>query len=172
MIDRFNTREKIALFAGAILLCILLLWVGIISPYQNAIEKYDKKIVSIQKQLIEDFALKSEIDTIREQIDKLDGNLDNEEFDLFAHIESLTVSSGVKANLLSIRPQPPAQQGEYQMESVEVRLEKVTLKQLVRFLESCRNEKRYLPLRQLKIKSRFEDKSKLNATMVIAFFKS
>ena len=76
-----------------------------------------------------------------------------------------------RENLASMRPQPPAAVGEFREESVEVRLERVRLGQLVQLLFALDSAEAYLKVKELRIKSRFDDRSLLDAVLTVASYR-
>lgn len=170
MLDRINQRERIVLFAGAGVLVPLLIWGLILSPYSSALRKLENRAVKRGTEVAEAEAIRAEIQDLRRSIEKV--RTGGDEVTLFSHVEGITVKSGVKANLSAIRPQQPTNEGEYRLESVELKLEKLSLEQLVRFLTTLEAHPIHVPVRSLKIRPRFEDKSKLDVSMTLIRYQS
>jgi len=86
---------------------------------------------------------------------------------LFSYVEKLTDQAGVRDNLLSMRPQQSTQQGEYRQQQVELRLEKLSLSQLVQFLYAIEYSAQGVQIKSMRIKRRFEDHSSLDVNLSI-----
>jgi general secretion pathway protein M len=66
-------------------------------------------------------------------------------------------------------PQPPPQEN-LREESVEVRLEKIRLDQVVRLLYAVDTADALLQVKNLRLKTRFDDRTLFDATMTVAAF--
>lgn len=170
MLDRINPRERIVLLAAAVLLVPLLIWGLLLSPYSAALKKLETRAENRQGEVAEVESIRAEILALRTMIDKV--RSEGDETTLFSHVEAMTVKSGVKANLAAIRPQQPTTEGEYRLESVELKLDKLSLEQLVRFLTTLQEHPIHVPVRSLKIRPRFEDKSKIDVSMTLIRYQS
>ncbi len=156
---------------GAVLLTLILI-MGVIMPYRNSMALMDTKISSRQRQLekVQDLRqeyllLQSRLAVAEEQMSASEG------FSLLSFVESVTLRVASKENLVYMRPQPVSTQGELREESAEIKLEKIRLDQLVRFLYSLESAEGNLQMKNLRIKTRFEDKSLLDAVLTISSYR-
>lgn len=170
MISHLSDREKIFLFAGAASLLLLFLWLGVIRPYRQGMELARTRIASRQQQLAEVRQLQQEYFRLQRGLataeEKLTGSAKG--FSLFPFVEEVTNRIGVRDNLVSMRPQTPQAQGDYREESVEIRLERIDLAQLVRFLYAIESSDAALQTKSMRLKPRFDNRAQLDAVLVIA----
>ncbi len=93
-----------------------------------------------------------------------------DEFSLFSFIETLADEQGVRDRLVSLRPHQGSTQGEFREESVEIKLERLTLEQLVRLLYGLERGKAALQVKNMRLKTRFDDRSRFDATVFVSRF--
>lgn len=170
MISSLSDREKVFLFAGAATLLLLILWLGVLTPYRHGMELARTRIASRQQQLQEVRQLQKEYLNLQSSLataeKKLGGSAKG--FSLFPYVEEVTNRVGVRDNLVSMRPQTPQVQGDYREESVEIRLERIDLEQLVRFLYAIDSSDASLQMKSMRLKPRFDNRAQLDAVLVIA----
>ena len=172
MIDRLSQRDRIALAVGAVAVGFALIWFGIYLPYRRAMNGLDSKIASRQRQLSEVQDLRNRYLALQQQLGQAQRRLDQgEDFALFAFVEDLAGRYASKENLTNMRPQPATSRGEYREESVEVRLERIRLAQLIQLLYAIDNAQAYVKVKNLRIKPRFDDKTQIDAVMTVASYR-
>ena len=166
MIQRLNPREKWMLAGGAAVLGLLLIWFGLLSPYLETMSGLDRRIAAHQRNLGKMQQMKGQISQLREQLASV-GNRAEKNRPLFSQVENLTVQTGVREQLLSMRPQPATTQGGFRQQLVEIRLEKLTLGQLVKLLYAVEYRSAGIQVKSMRVKPRFEDRSSLDVNMVL-----
>jgi len=170
MINRLSDREKIYVFSGGALLLLLFLWLGVIKPYRQGIGLAESHIVSRKQQLEEVRRLQQEYFGLQRVLASAEKKLAGtaQGFSLFSYIEDATSRIGVRENLVSMRPQTPQIKGEYREESVEIRLERIGLEQLVKFLYAIESADAALQTKMLRIKPRFDNREQLDTVLVVS----
>jgi general secretion pathway protein M len=171
MISNLSPRDRNALLIGLAAVLIAVFYLGIVSPYQSAIARLDSQIASRQRQL-------QEVQVLRQRYLSLQGELtqaerrgvSNRNFSLFSFVENLTGQIASRENLVYMRPQPVAVKDEYKEESVEIKLEKIALDQLVRILYQIDTADAFLQVKNLRLKIRFDNKAQLDAVLTISAY--
>lgn len=168
MIKRLNLnpREKIMVSAGLAVVGLVLVWFALLNPYLQAMANLDRRIAAHKHSLERARQMEGEIAQLKEQLAAF-GNRRPDARPLFAQVENLTVQTGVREQLLSMRPQPTTTQGGYKQQLVEIRLEKLSLAQLVKLLYAVEYRSGGIQVKTLRVKPRFEDRSSLDANMVL-----
>ncbi|MDO3379661.1 type II secretion system protein M [Geoalkalibacter halelectricus] len=171
MIANLSQREKIFLACGAAAIVLLGLWLGVISPYRNAVATAEARIASRERQLEEVRLLQREYRRLQQELTLAERRLvtSTRGFSLFSFIEDVTNRTGVRENLVSMRPQSPQTQGEFREESVEIRLERIRLDQFVRLLHALDSAEIHLNTKNLRIRTRFDDRTQLDATLIVSY---
>lgn len=170
-LSQLSRRDRMALIVGGIVVLATVVAFGLILPYQEALARLDSRIATRQKQVREVQALQQEYRILKRQLAQAQSRLDQSRgFSLFSFIESQTTQVATKENLVYMRPQQTAVREDRKEESVEIKLEKLRLDQLVRFLYGIESADAYLQVKNLRVRSRFDDRSLLDATMTISSF--
>jgi len=170
MINRLSDREKIFVFSAIAVLLILVLWLGVFRPYRQGLMLAESRIISRQKQLVEVQHLQQEYLGLQKDLATAEKKLagTTQGFTLFSFIEDVTTRIGIRDKLVSMRPQTPQVQGEYRENTVEIRLERIDLAQLVRLLYGLEAADAALHLKTLRIKPRFDNRAQLDTVIVVS----
>lgn len=166
MIDRLDERERIIVLAGVVILAAILIWLVLLNPYMNTMQNLDRRIEGQRRNLERVAALGQEIDQLRQQLEGIESQRRSGR-PLFSQVENLTKQMGVRDQLLSMRPQPDSVQGGFRQQTVEIRLERVTLSQLVGFLHAAEHRSYGIQVRSLRVRPRFDDRSRLDVNLVL-----
>lgn len=166
MIARLNTRERVILLLGALFLVLVFVWLVLLQPYFTAMNTLERRIEGQQRNLEQVATMRYEIDALQKQIAVIDERRRSNR-PLFSQVENLTVQTGIREQLLSMRPQPDSEQDGYRQQLVELRLERVSLTQLVRFLYTAEYNSGGIQVRSLRVRPRFDDRSQLDVNLVL-----
>jgi general secretion pathway protein M len=171
MIKKLNPREKTVVVAGLIVLILLFSWLVLLNPYIKTMKSLDRKIAAHRQSL-------QKVETMQEHINQLRRQLADVKIlkqgtrPLFSLVENMAVQTGVREQLLSMRPQPATTQGKFRQQLVEIRLEKISLSQMVRLLHAVEYRSGGVRVKSLQVKPRFEDRSILDVNMVLMSLES
>jgi len=166
MITRLNPRERVIVGGGLVVVVGLIFWFALITPYMNATKRLDRRISAHHHNLVRVEKMSTQIDELRHQIANIDRRQKGKR-PLFSLVENLTEQTGVREQLLSMRPQPATTQGKYRQQLVEIRLERLSLAQLVKLLHAIEYRSGGVQVKSLRVKPRFEDHSALDVHMVL-----
>ena len=166
MIQQMSQRERVMVAVAVAAVVLVGVWLGVIEPYQSAMEKLDSQIKNRSNSLVEVKELQKDISRLRQQLSQVSGRkaMDGP---LFSYVEALTDQAGIRDRLLSMRPQQASQQGNYRQQLVELKLEKLSLPQLVRFLYAIEYAGQGVQVKSMRIKRRFEDNSSLDVNLSV-----
>ena len=171
MFSQMNQRERIFLIIGVLFVLVTLVYFGLVAPYQKSLHGLDRKIASRQQQLADMQTLRRQYVQLKQNLNAVQQRLDQESaFSMFSFIESLAVRHVGRENLVYMRPQPPAEKDGFREESVEIKLERVDLPQLVGLLYEVESAEMPLQVKNLRIKTRFDDRHRLDSVMTVASF--
>ncbi len=170
-LPQISPRERLALIVCGLVVLATVIFLGVVLPYRNAMTRLDGKIASRQKQVQQIQELRQEYLLLQQQLSKAEGRLDKaRNFSLFSFVEATAARVASKENLVYMRPQTGSAQEGFREESVEIKLEKLHLDQLVRFLYSFESADAALQVKSLRIRTRFDDHSQLDAVMTVSMF--
>lgn len=168
MIRQLNQRERIIVITGGIALILILFYLAILMPYRGAMTRLDRQIASRSQQLQEVKSLRVEYLTLQQQVTQIEQLVKKDrDFSAASFIENLIEQTAGRENLLSMRPLPPVSQGEFFVDSIEVKFEKMALMQVLKLLWGVEKATTPMQVKNLYLKQRFDDRSLLDATMTI-----
>lgn len=170
-LSQLSRRDRMALTIGGVVVLVTIVVFGLVLPYRGAMSQLDLRIAAQQRQVKEVHALQQEYRGLQRQLAEVQSRLaQSRGFSLFSFIESQTSQVATKENLVYMRPQQTVNRDGRQEESVEIKLEKLNLEQLIRFLFAVESADAYLQVKNLRVRTRFDDRSLLDATMTISSF--
>lgn len=168
MISQLNQRERVFVAAGSAALLVALLYFAIIAPYGSAMTKLDNQLSVRSRQLQEVKALRTEYLALQQQMTQVERLLgERQNFSALTHIENLVERTAGREKLLSMRPQPPEPHGQFTIDALEIKLEKLALKQVLEFLWGIESASTPMQVKGLYLKQRFDDRSSLDATLTV-----
>jgi len=168
MISQLNQREQIFVIVGGLALVLALLYFAILSPYRNALNRFDQQIAARSVQLEEVKDLQSSYLGLKQQMTQVERLLDKRrDFSALTFVENLVEQTAGRSNLLSMRPQASEQRNEFTLESVEIKLEKLTLEQVLELLAGIEAADIPMQVKNLYLKQRFDDRTLLDTTMTV-----
>lgn len=166
MMKRLNPRERIIVSAGIAIVALIGVWLFLLSPYFDNMAKLDRRIHALERNVAEAGRMRDQILTLRGQLASVN-NQKSGNRPLFSQVENLTDKTGVREQLLSMRPQPATMQGDFRQQLVEIRLERVSLSQLVKLIHAVEYRSGGIQVKSMRVRPRFEDRSFLDVNMVL-----
>jgi len=169
--DNLKPREQLFLLGGGILLAGLLIYFAMVAPYRNSIARLETRIGAREHQLREVRALQLEYRQLQQQNAEVERRAARSgRFSLIAFLEEKVLEIASRDNLVYLRPQAKVQRDELTEESLEIKLEKVRLDQLVKLLYATETADTLLKVKSLRSKARFDDPTLLDVVLVIAAY--
>jgi type II secretory pathway component PulM len=169
---RLSIREQWVIGWGGIAVMGLMIYGLAIDPLLARMTALDRLIPQKRQELDQLSRLQQEYDQIKGRVMRLDRQLPSTggDFSLLALVESTVHERVGKTHLAGIRPQPSLPFEGYEEVAVEVKLEQVSLAQIVAFLTALDQAPQRLRTKRLEIKSRFSEKEMLDASIVVAAY--
>jgi hypothetical protein len=91
-------------------------------------------------------------------------------FSLLSFVEETAATQQMRNRLVSIRPQPTQSLPPYREVSAEVKLESVTLPQVVAYLTALDRAPQRIRVKSLRLKTRYADPKLLDGSFVVATY--
>ena len=134
---KLNRREKYSLYAAAVIICIFVLIKFILFPIIDKRERITRAIQVKIKILEEMTVLKSRYDSISNKADLSKSRFAKREknFTLFSMIDSLAGKAAIKNHIVYMKPSTSvSKNSQYKISSVEIKIQNVTLNELITYL--------------------------------------
>ncbi len=156
--------------AGLILLLLGIGWVY--TGHQQRLERFERKIDSAQKELVQLKVSLKEYLELEAQMQKLKpqgGSAPKQ--NLISAVEAATEQVSARSQLIYVRPQPDKEREGLTEEGVEIKLEKLKLHQLVELLYQFDQSEQILKVSQLRVRTRFDNPEQLDTSIILNRFR-
>ena len=163
-------REKKVLLGGGIFLFILLFYHLAIAPARERIKILEERIKAREEDLAEMAIIRSDYLRLADTIEFVEEGLAarGEDFSLFSFLERLTVESGIKERLLSMRPRERHLSDYYKESIVEIRLKDIEMGELIDYLYRIENPPRFLTVNNLRLKPQRASPGKIEVSFEVS----
>lgn len=169
---RLARREKMIVLLGiAILALILFYHFGWVSA-QTKLEQWTHRINVKEKELQEIVKLSEQYLKLKQEMEKgkKDFLQEGKDFPIFSFLEDLSAKTGVKSNIIYMKPSTTSLSELYKESSVEIKLEGVTLKQITDYLYRIENSDKVLKIKKVNIRPKSQNRQLLDITFLVSAF--
>jgi hypothetical protein len=166
-----SREQTIALIvAGALLVMIVFLPVTVASRKLSRLDQDIQKGNDQLREVVREIDMYQEVQgELRLAEDKLQGGFDSS---IATTMEALASRAGIADRIDSLKEKPTAASDLFDELTVDVRLKKVGLRELITYLHSIeQNPDKLLRLKKLEIKPRFDNKKQLNASFSVSTYR-
>lgn len=167
--DQLTNSQKRTVLAGLAFAGIVLLVQFMVVPYIEARQKIRGAIVASEKSLQELNALGAEYRVLRQRSEDIRQASERRPpgFTLFSYLEKRAGDAAVKANMRSLSPLTLASTGAYEEIAVEMKLDKLTMKQLTDFLYLVESPEEMIRVRRISVTKMKENPEYLSALVQV-----
>jgi general secretion pathway protein M len=169
--QNMQPRERLFLGGAGAMLVLFLIFKLTIDPLFKHSADLDRQIVTARHQLAELRTMQQEYQRQKTVVDSINSQLKRQQnFAIFSRLEEFAGQTGIRNKILYMKPTVSTPSEVYNEESVEVKMEGVTLEQLVRYLHQIENSPQLLKIKRLEIKPRVDNRQILTATFRVSAF--
>lgn len=149
-----SRRERYYLMAGSAVVIIFLVFQFALFPFMDARDRTKRSIDAAEATLSELVVLSAEYQSMRGTSRELSVLIEGrrKDFSLFSFLEQEAGNAGIKPNISYMRPSETLDRGPYREFSVEMRLENITMTQLVEYLHRVESRENLVSVRRISIK--------------------
>lgn len=170
--QQFSPRERIIVAAGGALAAAALVFLLIVDPLMATIDKLDRQARRKAKDsqelalVAQDYLLK------QARMAKLEARMPSPsaQFSLLAFMEEATTTAQIRDRIAGMQPQAPIVVQGYQETAVDLRLDGVTLPQLLALLATIEQAPYEVQVRHLQMKPKYDNPINLDATLKIVTY--
>ncbi len=151
---RLTKRERYYVSAGAILVIFIIILQFVLFPFLGEKKKIKLSIQTKEQTLKELVSLSSEYMALKDNSVDIEKTLARRSgnFTLFSFLEKQAGRSGVKPNIKYMKPSTSTNPESYKESTVEMKLENVTLEQLVEYLYLVESPENLVGIKRISIK--------------------
>ncbi len=170
-----SQRERTLVLAGGIVLGLSLLFILIIDPLLDNLDRLERQALRKQKDLAELAVLGQSYVAKRDRLRTIESRMPQAEshFSLLTFIEEAATTAQVREQITGMQPHVQTLAQGYQETAVDLRLEGVQLPELLALLAAINQAPYDLHVRHLQIRPKFDNPVNLDATVrVLSYAKS
>jgi type II secretory pathway component PulM len=160
---KLEPRDKRTLIIGVIGAALILLYALVLSPLTSDLSRKRELIPRKEKDLADMKVLRTEYLEIQQRLQEAQAAA-TKRGPLLTEIENITKRANLSSKIVSLKPQAGVQTETFKESIVEVKLDNITLYDVVNYVYLL--EKDGLRIRKLQFKPRYDNPKLLNATVL------
>lgn len=170
--QHFSQRERIIVAAGVTVVAAALVFLLIIDPLMATIDKLDLQARRKTKDSQELALVAQEYVVKQARITKLEQRMPNPpaQFSLLAFMEEATTTAQIRDRIVGMQPQAPIVVQGYQETAVDLRLDGVSLPQILALLVAIEQAPYDVQVHHLQMKPKYDNPVNLDATLRIVTY--
>jgi len=170
--QHFSQRERIIVAGGGALVAAALVFVMIIDPLMTSIDRLDRQARRKAKDSQELALVAQEYVVKQARIAKLEQRMPNPpaQFSLLAFMEEATTTAQIRDRIVGMQPQAPIVVQGYQETAVDLRLDGVSLPQILALLVAIEQAPYDVQVHHLQMKPKYDNPVNLDATLRIVTY--
>ncbi len=162
---KLESRDKRTLIIGGAVAAVILLYAFVFSPLAEDLSRKRNSIPKKERDVAEMRALRERYLEMQSRLQQAQAAA-GQRGPLLTEIENITKRAALSSKIVSLKPQAGAQTEGFKESIVEIRLDNVTLYDIVNFVHLL--EKAQLRIRKLAFKPRFDNPKLLNSTILVS----
>ncbi|HWP35693.1 MAG TPA: type II secretion system protein GspM [Thermodesulfobacteriota bacterium] len=165
-------RERWMVGGGAVAVALLLVYALVVAPLLERSRDLDRLIAQKEREYAEIVRLREEYRRARAELAAIEARLarTGADFQLLSFLEGLAARTGVRDRIAYMRPQAAAAAGRFREQAVELRLDGVTINQLVQLLAQVVEAPQALRIKRLSVVTRYDNANRLDVIVQIAAY--
>lgn len=165
-------REQFLVVGAGVLVLVVLLFTFVIDPILARAANLDRRLAVATRQLTELQTLRRDYRRQKQMIDRIDAKLrrQRKNFAIFSHLEQVAGQTGIQDNIQSMNTVASPPNTVYKEDSVEVRMEGVTLAQLIAYLHRVGMSPQVLRIKRLQVTPTRENRQLLSVRFRVSVF--
>lgn len=170
--NKLGGRQKKTVIAGAAVVALIIFLQFAFLPFIEGKKKMKRSIALNEATLKEVYRLESEYASIKQSVSAIQAALAKRspDFSLFSFVEKKAGETGVSGNMKSLQPSRPVPAGSFEEVAADIKLEKVTLKQVVDFLAATESADQAIALKKLMVSRNSDNPEYLSVQMQLVTF--
>jgi len=166
-------REKLMLGGLIVTITALLFFHFLLSPLLDSRQQLQKSLVKKQFELQEIQKLQKEYKSLQNTSGDIQKRLEkrSKSFSLFSFIEKQATIAGIKQQINYLKPSEVTSDGPLKESRVDMKLQQITLENLVKFLRGVESSQNVVSVNRISIQEHGKEQGHLNAVIQIITFK-
>jgi len=151
--EQLTKSQKRSLIAGLVFVVGAIIIQFAVFPYLDDRQRVEAAITANEKTLRELASLGREYGVLRRGSEEIRRVIERRspDFALFSYLEKKAAEAGIKSHIKSLNPIKPTSAGAYEETAVEIKIEKLTIRQLTDFLHAVESPEQMVRIRKMSI---------------------
>ena len=162
---KLESKDKRTLIFGGTAAAIIILYAFVVAPITADLSRKRDLIPKRERDIVEMRVLKDEYLEMKKRLEQAQA-VAAKRGPLLTEIEDLTKQSKLTSKMVSLKPQVGVQTASFTESIVEIKLEKITVYDIVNYLFQL--EKSGLRIKKLNFKPRYDNPKLINATILVS----
>ena len=162
---KLEPRDKKTLIIGGSVAAVIVLYAFVLSPFLSDLSRKRDLIPKKERDLVEMKKLRDEYREVQKQLQEAQAAAAGRG-PLLTEMENITKRANLAGKIVSLKPQTGTQTEGFKESIVEVKLDNITLYDVVNYVHLL--EKATLRVRKLSFKPRYDNPKILNATLLVS----
>lgn len=171
-IRNLSGREKGIIVLGLISAVAIIVYGSVAAPLVERYINLDRVIAQKESQYRDLIQLREEYAALKKEYTELEkaASKTKEGFSPLTFMEGVSVQAKIKDKVVSMKPMLSPVSGNFRESSIEVKIERVVLEQIMRYLHLTESSDYPLRVKTLHLKSRYDDPGLMDASVVVSFY--
>ncbi|MDH3598722.1 MAG: type II secretion system protein M [Candidatus Tectomicrobia bacterium] len=170
-LQNLQMREKVLVVCAAVAIILALVYALAIGPLLDNSTRLDRQIRKAQQDLETLHAHRRDYLQRQRVLDRINTQIKQRtNFSIFSRLEALALNTGIRDKMLHMKPTASPPSDAYTEESVEIKMEDITLEQLKTYLYEVEQSPQFLKIKRLNIKPRLNNRQLLSVIFRVSTF--
>lgn len=171
-INKLSAREKTIVIVGLIGSLSIIGYGSLFAPLLDRYTNLNRMIRQKESQYKDILQLRGEYLSLKKEYKELEktASKTKEGFSPLTFMESVSTQARIKDRVVSMKPIITPMGGDYRESSVEVKIERIVLEQIMRYLHIIESSDYPIRVKTLHLKTRFDDPGLMNASVTVSFY--
>jgi general secretion pathway protein M len=168
---RLSAREQGNIAVAAALLLTVGFWLGVWEPTRDHLALLDRKVAAKRAEYREIQELAGRFARLKDRIEGIEVHMRrSRKFSILSYLEGLAKREQVKDRIVQMKPKGGESTRFYRENTVEIKMEKVRLTELVGYLFKVENSPELLRVKQVQARPRFDDPDLLDVKFQVSAY--
>ncbi|MDD5434018.1 MAG: hypothetical protein PH343_01180 [Nitrospira sp.] len=170
--NRLNAREKAMVISGLLGAVCIIVYGSVIAPFADRYSNLNRMIIQRESQYKDVLKLRGDYFFLTQEYKNMEkgASKTKEGFSPLTFMEGVSTQAKIKDKIISMKPSTTPMGENYRESSIEIKMEKVVLEHIMRYLHIIESSEYPLRIKNLHLKSRFDDPGLMDASVTVSFY--
>ncbi|MHB8763576.1 MAG: type II secretion system protein GspM [Deferrisomatales bacterium] len=168
---RLSIREKAMLGTGGAFLLGVGFWLAVWEPAHAHLDLMARRVAAKRSEHRQIRELSERFERLQGRVVGIEAHLKrSKDFSILSYLESLARRTQLQDRIVQMKPKGGETTRYYRENGVEIKMEKIRLRELVQYLHEVENSPELLRVKQLQVRPRFDDADLLDVRFQVSAY--